>query len=471
MSAGGQRLVSAVDEAAAAEGIAAGMTLADARALHPDLAVAEADFAADAAALARLAQGCGRYSPWTAPCGPDGIWLDITGCAHLQGGEEGLAAEVVERLAAHSITARAAIAGSAGAAWALARHGRAPVTVVQGAGERAALAALPVAALRLAPEMVTGLMRLGLRQIGDLYPLSRPALVLRFGSGLATRLDQALGLEDEPLSPLPPPPQHWTRRRFAEPIVAPEAIAAAAQGLIEALCRRLAAEALGVRRLVLTLYRVDGTPVPAEIGTARPSRAPRHLLRILAERLGTVDPGLGIEDMVLAAPVTEPLEAAQLALDRGDLAAGEDAGDGLAALLDRLAARLGETAVSRPLLRESHWPERSVRLIAPLDPAAGAALVPGRKRPVRLLARPEPVEAVAPVPDDPPLLFRWRHVTHRVRHADGPERIIGEWWKYSNELRDYYRVEDEEGRQFWLYRAGRYRQDAPVSWFLHGLFA
>ncbi len=464
---GNQRLVSAVDGAAAAEGIAPGMPLADARALQPDLAVAAADPAGDAAALVRLAQWCGRYSPWTAPDAPDGIWLDATGCAHLHGGEAGLAAEAVERLARSGITCRAAIADSAGAAWGVARFGGARTAIIaEGGAFEAALASLPVAALRLAPETAAMLARLGLRRIGDLYPLPRPALVLRFGAGLAIRLDQALGRCAEPLSPLPPPPLRWARRRLAEPIATAEALRAATAGLLETLCRHLAAAGEGARRLDLTLYRVDGTPQAASVGTARPSHEPRHLLRLIEERLGAVDPGLGIEDMVLAAAVAEKQPAAQLALDRVTAGAGDD----LAALVDRLAARLGEAAVRRPLLRESHWPERAVRFVPPLDPAAGAAAV-DRWRPVRLLARPEPVEAVAPVPDDPPLLFRWRRLVHRVRHAEGPERVAGEWWRGGDALRDYYRVEDEDGRRFWLYRAGLHRPATPARWYLHGVFA
>jgi protein ImuB len=468
-SVGNQRLVSAVDAAAAGEGIVPGMPLADARALRPDLEAAEADPAGDAAALHRLAAWCGRYSPWTAPALPDGVWLDVTGCAHLHGGEDGLMAEAMARLARLGIAARAAIADTAGAAWAVARFGAAPAAAVAPDAQRAALAGLPVAALRLSPETEETLMRLGLRRIGDLYPLPRPSLVLRFGTGLALRLDQALGRAAEPLSPLPPPPLRWTRRRFAEPIAAPEDIRAAAASLLDALCRRLEADGEGARRLELTLYRVDGTPQVAHVGTARPSRDPCHLLRLFEERLGALDPGLGIEDMVLAATLAETQAPAQLALD----GRAQGGGDDLAALVDRLAARLGADAVSRPLLVESHWPERAVRLVPPLDPARGAA-PPGARRPVRFLRHPEPVEAVAPVPDDPPLMFRWRKVMHRVRRADGPERIAGEWWRpcvRADELRDYYRVEDQDGRRFWLYRAGLHHADRPARWFLHGVFA
>jgi len=267
------------------------------------------------------------------------------------------------------------------------------------------------------------------------------------------------------------------RRRFAEPIITPEALGAATAALLEALCRQLTATGQGARRLDLALYRVDGTPVAVSVGTARPSREPRHLLRLLEERFATVDPGLGIEDMVLAAAVAEPQPAAQLALHphpnpnpppwEGMGGSDGDKSD-LAALVDRLVARLGEGAVGRPVLRESHWPERAVRFAPPLDPARSARS--DRVRPVRLLPQPEPVEAVAPVPDDPPLLFRWRRVMHRVRRADGPERILGEWWRNNKELRDYYRIEDEEGRRFWLYRAGLYRPDARARWFLHGVF-
>jgi protein ImuB len=462
---GAQRLISAVDAAAARDGLAPGMTLADARALSPGLAVAEADFAGDAAALGRLAAWCGRYSPWTAPCPPDGIWLDVTGCAHLHGGEDGLMAEVVERLAKLGIAAHAAIADTAGAAWAVARSGGARTEAVGAGGIKARLAALPVAALRLAPETAETLARLGLRRIGDLYPLPRPSLVLRFGQALAARLDQALGALPEPLSPLPPPPLRWARRRFAEPIATAEDIRAATAALLDPLCRSLAAEGHGARRLELTLYRVDGTPAAARIGTARPSREPRHLLRLLEERLGDIDPGLGIEDMVLAATLAETQGPAQLSFERA-----AESNDDLAALVDRLAARLGDKAVSRPLLAESHWPERAVRFVPPLDRAVGAK--PRQApRPVRFLRQPEPVEAVAPVPDDPPLMFRWRRIMHRVRRADGPERIAGEWWRGSGELRDYYRVEDQDGRRFWLYRAGLYCADAPARWYLHGVFA
>lgn len=444
------------------------MALADARALCPDLAVAEADFAGDAAALARLARWCNRFSPWTAPCGADGVVLDITGCAHLFGDEAGLAAQSLARLKRRGIECRAAIADSLGAAWAVSRFaGGGAVAVVPPGGARMALADLPVAALRLEPETAALLARLGLRRIGDLYAVPRAALAARCGDSVALRLDEALGLAPEPLSPLPPETLLWSRRSFAEPSASPDAIAAATRELLAHLCRRLTEEGVGARKLALALYRVDGRIEEAAIGTALPSRDPSHLWRLLEERLPELDPGLGVEDMVLTASVAEKLGPAQLGF-----AGGKGGGEAdLAALIDRLANRLGSRAVARPVPRASHVPERAVRFVPVLDASlAAVAWDTAKPRPVRLLPRPEPIEAVAPVPDDPPLLFRWRRLSHRVRRADGPERIAGEWWREIAEPRDYYRVEDEDGGRFWLYRAGLYRPHAAPRWFLHGVF-
>jgi len=476
MTVGNQRLVTAVAPDAAALGILPGMPLTDARALYPGLAVAAADPAGDAAALAQLARWCDRFSPWTAPHGADGLWLDVTGCAHFQGGEENLAHEVVERLSRRGIACRAAIADTAGAAWAMARSHARAIAILPSGEARAALAELPVMALRLDPVTVAALERLGLRRIGALYALPRAALAARFGERVALRLDQALGAVAEPLSPVPPPPSRWSRRRFAEPIGTAEDLAAATRLLLETLCRHLGEEGLGARRLVLTLYRVDGTQEQTAIGTARPSRDPRHLLRLFEERLTLLDLGLGVEDMRLAAPVVEKLAATQLALRQTRPLAGKIPDEAtLAELVDRLANRLGLDAVHGLAPQDSHVPERAVRLAPVFSPPGDAQSWQGKPpRPLRLLPRPEPIEAVAPVPDDPPVLFRWRRLAHRLRRADGPERIAGEWWRRGGdgfELRDYYRVEDEAGRRFWLYRAGLYRPTAPPRWFLHGIFA
>lgn len=459
-----------MNEAAVAEGLSPGIGLADACAFAPTLSIAEADFIADAAALAKLAQWCDRFGPWTAPCGVDGILLDVTGCAQLFGDEAGLAAQAVERLARRGIACRAAIADTIGAAWAVSRFGAAAAIVVPNGAARRVLANLPVVALRLDSDTASQLARLGLRRIGELYAIPRAALAARCGTAVVQRLDQALGLAAEPLSPLRPEPLCWSRRSFTEPIAAPEAIAAATRDLLNRLAHRLAEEGLGARRLVLAFYRIDGRIERATIGTAFPSRDPHHLWRLFEERLPQIDPGLGIEDMMLTAATAEKLVPTQLGLCGEEIAAGHAAD--LAALIDRLANRLGARALARPVLYESHIPERAVRFVAPLaEEHAVASRCSDTHRPIRLLPRPEPIEAMAPIPDDPPLLFRWRRRAHRVRCADGPERIAAEWWRRDEETRDYYRVEDEEGCRFWLYRAGLYRPDAAPHWFLHGFFA
>ena len=469
--------MTAVSAAAALEGIAPGMGLADARALDPALLVEEADFIADAAALAKLAAWCDRFSPWVTLYGADGILLDVTGCAHLFGDEAELVCQTVARLARHGIEARAAVADTLGAAWALSRFSSGAALTVPSGGARQALADLPVAALRLEPEIVALLERLGLARVGELYPLPRAALAARCGESIALRLDQALGLAAEPLSPLPPQPLLWSRRSCPEPIATAEAIAAALRDLLQHLTRRLGEDGLGARRLSLAAYCIDNRIERIAIGTAFPSRDTRHLSRLFEEKLEHIDPGLGIEDLVLTAESVERLAAAQLGLDG---AAARDDGADLAALIDRLVNRLGMRALARPVRRESHIPERAVRFVAPLaEPQTPARWNALQQRPIRLLPRPEPIEAMAPIPDDPPRLFRWRQRAHRVRHADGPERIAPEWWRQDGktgsgasepESRDYYRVEDEAGQRFWLYRAGLYRPDIAPRWFLHGFF-
>jgi protein ImuB len=501
VAAGGRRLLAAVNPAAAAAGLAPGMPLADALSFLPGLATAEADPVRDAAALTRLAEWCGRYSPWTAPDhqpgGTDGIKIEITGCAHLWGGETALAADLARRLARQDIAHRIAIAGTLGAAWALARFaasdGRPALTPT--GEEQAALAPLPVEALRLDPVTVQGLRRVGLQRIGELYPMPRDALARRFGKSVACRLDQALDALPEPLSPLGETPTRRVRLSFAEPIADPADLARAAERLAEDLTFWLAREGVGARRLDLAFHRVDGRVEHIRLGTARPSRDPRHLAELMLGRLDTIDPGLGVEDMILAAYAVEPLTAEQIAIAGG--LAGET--DGIAPLLDRLGARLGMNALGRLEARESHIPERASVMVAigeakdverplrrpepppqPSPASGGGSSQSGRvgakpPRPVRLFDPPEPVEAWFVVPDDPPFRFAWRHRTHAVSRADGPERIAEEWWTEgasgsADAIRDYYRVEDEEGRRFWLFRAGLAGSGSP-RWFLHGVFA
>lgn len=468
-------LLVAVDAAAAAGGLFPGQALADARALLPGLAVLPADPAGEAATLGRLADWCDRYTPLVGIEAEDGgagagLWLDVTGCTHLLGGEAELLGDLVARLGRLGHAARAGLADTPGAAWAAARF-LPERSVLPPGGARAALAPLPVAALRLPPAATAGLERLGLRRVADLLPLPRAALARRFGSVVGARLDQALGALPEPISPRRPAPPFAERLAFAEPIGEAASLAASLARLLERLCRRLDAAQQGARRLALTLYRVDGSRQDLAIGTSRPSRDPAALGRLFAEALGRVDPGFGIELMALAATRAEPLTALQIALARAPAQAAVTAADadGQAALIDRLANRLGFAALGCPAPRHSHWPERAFALAAaPEEPAAWPATPP---RPLRLLPRPEPVEAEPVAPGRPPGWFARQGRRHRVAVAEGPERIAPEWWRdAAAAARDYYRLEDEQGGRFWLYREDP-RTGAEARWYLHGLFA
>ena len=334
------------------------MPLADALSFLPGLMTVPADPAADSAALTRLAEWCGRYSPWTAPDEDNGIKIEITGSAHLWGGEAALVADLARRLSRQGIVHRIAVAGTLGAAWALARHaaadGRPALPAPQ--DERAALAPLPVEALRLDPLTVQGLRRVGLRRIGELYPMPRDALARRFGDAVARRLDQIFGDLPEPLSPLSETPSRRVRLSFAEPIADPADLARAIERLVEDLTARLAREGVGARRLDLGFHRVDGRVEHIRIGTARPSRDARHLAKLFAAKLDTVDPGLGIEDMILAVFAVEKLPPEQTEFVSGH---SKTAAHDIAALLDRLGNRLGPDAITRIEPRASHIPERA----------------------------------------------------------------------------------------------------------------
>jgi protein ImuB len=295
--------------------------------------------------------------------------------------------------------------------------------------------------------------------------LPRGPLVRRFGALVTTRLDQAFGRVAEPIEPEFPPELIQARLTFVEPLLTAEAFATVIDRLTAAVCSDMARSSGGARRLDLLFERVDGTTQAIRIGTARASRDVRHLARLLKERIERVDPGMGVEAMRLVVPRIDPLVPVQLTTS------DKDEPD-IAPLIDRLTNRLGPERVYRVAPVDSDVPERSVRHVQETPVGAWPADLP---RPVRLLDPPQPVEAMALLPDHPPMAFTWRRVRHRVRRADGPERIAGEWWKRGGEtrsVRDYFRVEDEDGHRYWLFRRGDGENGVTgdMRWFLHGLF-
>jgi len=472
---GGTRRLAAVDDAAAALGLHVGQKAADAAALVPDLLTADHDPDGDRAALEILCDWCVRFSPAVAIDGLDGLFLDVEGVSHLWGGETLMLDDLLARLERWGAPARGAIADTPGAAWALARY-TPDRTIAPPGGQGPLLAPLPVAALRLDEAAQAQLPRLGLFQVGQLLALPRAQLARRFGLSAVMRLDQALGAAREALVFRRPATPWFDRLAFFEPISALSDLERVTGDICALLCARLEAEGRGARRFELVFHRLDGKAMPVAAGLSRPGRDAARIAKLLKPKLDTVDPGFGIEVVTLWAAEVEPLSTAQRNLNAD---ADADAGleEGLAPLVDRLVNRLGEDRVWRADPYPSHVPERSVVRRAPLDSGPEDAWDPDRPRPTRLLRRPEAIEVMAKLPDDPPVRFTWRGRSRRVRLAEGPERIGQEWWRKTfdevgpGKVRDYYRVEDETGERFWIFRAGLYGDGGKApKWWLHGLF-
>lgn len=469
---GRKRVITAADPAAQALGLRPGLAATQAHALVPGLIVYDAAPAMDAAALDDLGLwAIKRYAPIVMADPPDGLLIDASGSAHLFGGEEGLLADLVERLRGAGVRGRAAMAPTYGAAHALARYGgRTTLVVAQGNTGRA-IADLPLVALRLSGGLVVGLRQMGFDRIGEVEAQPRAPLTLRFGPELGRRLDQAHGRAPEPVIAVKPPELIRVERRFAEPIGAAETIARYVEKLTVALCAVLESRGLGARRLDLLCHRVDNRIEVVRIGTAKPVRDIERLTCLLTDRIETIEPGFGIELMALSAPVAEPLAYRAVASSLTDGAEPDVSG-----LIDTLANRVGAQRLYRLAAVESDVPERSVRKVAPLAAATGMRWPPDWPRPTRLLKPPEPIDTIALLPDHPPSHFTWRGVRRRIRCADGPERIHGEWGRRDAEMtavRDYFQVECDDGARFWLFRAGDGLdlETGSQRWFLHGLFA
>jgi len=462
----GRMVVAASSPAAQAENIHPGMALADARALLPGLRVFDEQADLGVKLLTALGHWCIRFSPGVALDLPDGLTLDVTGCAHLWGGEGPYLKEILQRLRGSGYQARGALTESSAASWALAHFGTTSPLVEPG-NLASVLYPLPVAALRLPAATLERLRTLGLYQVGQVAGLPRAALRRRFGQELLLRMDQVLGREEERLEWLIPPEAYQERLPCLEPIVTGTGIEIALRRLLEAICARLQREGKGLRKAVLKCYRVDHIVKEIGIGTTHPSHQVEHLFRLFEEKIPTLEPGLGIELFTLDASGVE--EAPPLQESLWNPPPGTDDRE-LAQLVDRLESKLGAGTVRRYLPAEHHWPERSFQPAASLRDQPSLPWPQNRPRPPRLLTPPRPIEVTAPVPDYPPMLFRYQNVLHKIRLADGPERVETEWWIEEGEHRDYYNVEDEQGKRYWLFRAGHYAGDKPATWFLHGFF-
>jgi protein ImuB len=476
--------IHALDDAAAKLGLDIGLPLANARAICPDLRVFDADEAADAEMLDNIADWCDRFTPLVALDSPHGLYLDITGCVHLFGGEAAMLRLVCGLLTAQGFVVSAAIASNPVCARTLNRHvhGR----IVRDGEEAEAVSPLPVAFLGADEAM--GLRRAGLKTIGDVAARARHEITARFGAAFTSRLEQALGQGDRPISPRKPMPDYIVEKRFAEPVTTDTVIAAALSRLAAMLVAAMAQQGKGARRLEAHFFRTDGAVRAITVDTGQPVTRGEMIDRLFRERLEALsdplDPGFGFDLIRLSASRSEIVVQQQRDLD-----AHAHDNDEVAALIDRIAARIGGKRIVVHLPQDTHIPERAVLALPAQQHLAAAmrAVWPERTegepplRPLRLFERPEEIKVIAQVPDGPPARFIWRRATHAVVRAEGPERIAMEWWRPqgSTLTRDYFRVEDENGLRFWLYRDGLYEREIEQeegravhpAWFMHGLFA
>jgi protein ImuB len=472
--------IAALDRVAAGVGLHRGMALTEARALWPNLEAAEANNEADTDFLRRGSDLCDMFTPLVALHGRDGFILDVTGCAHLFGGEEAMLQRARRRLAGLGLTTCAAMAGTPHSAWAFARYRRNTIALP---GEEEALArALPITALDQSAEATLALSRAGFLTLADLADRPSHLLTARFGTGLSDALRRVLGHEDIRITPLRPTPEIMAEKHFSEPLGLMDSLLGVLERLAVDIAGRLEERGAGGRAFEASFFRSDGAVRRVLIETAQGTRDPAVLMRLLKLRIeglvDPLDPGFGFDALRLAVHRSEPFDERQLTLE-GGAAHSEEAGE-IAALVDRLVVRFGRENIRRFVARDTHDPVRaggSLPYLSGHTTTAFPAPEPGQPpvRPLTLFEYPQLIEVLAEVPDSPPLRFRWRRVLHEVRLAEGPERIAPEWWRAGNNApatRDYYRVEDAKGHRFWIFREGLYEDsNARPRWFLHGLFA
>jgi protein ImuB len=468
MASHGRKVVSALNTVAATQGLHKGMAIADARALIPSLDVKDDLPNLNEKLLQRFAQWSIRFTPVVTIDPEDGLILEITGCSHLWGGDLPYLQEIIRKIKALGYQVRTAIANTIGAAWALAHYSKQSATIEQDLYAEQMMC-LPPASLRLEPSMIERLHKLGLKQIRDILHMPRPALKRRFGDAFMKRLNQVFGIEEEIIVPIIPVEIFEERLSSMEPIRTRKGIEVALQRLLETLCRRLTHEQKGLRKALFTCYREDGKTAGISINTNSPSHHTKHLFKLFENDISTISPGSGIEVFSLTASHVEDLPSAQEKI-------WEASGGGLkdqrvSELYDRLSANKEVIAIYRYLPAEHHLPEKSFKTADSLTEETAQTWKSDPPRPLYLLSPPEQIEVTAPIPDYPPMFFVYKDKRHKIVKADGPERIEQEWWIQRGRHRDYYAVEDEEGKRYWLFRSGHYDEEKTYKWFIHGFFS
>ncbi len=463
----GRMRINEVSASAKAKGIQAGMVVADAGIIFPDIKVFDDKPGLSEKLIKKLCLWCIRYTPIVTVDPPNGIILDISGCAHLWGSEEVYLKEITNKLKGLGYHIRAAMADTIGTAWAVCRYGKVK-SIIQPGEQVEALQSLPPAALRLETDILERLQKLGLYQISSFMNMQHSALRRRFGQKLLLRLDQALGNEDEFIEPLIPVEPYSERLPCLEPIYTRTGIEIALERLLEILCKRLQQEGKGLRVASFRGYRIDNKIEQININTNHPSNTISHLFKLFELKIATIEPAAGIELFILDASKVEDIHPSQETFwtANSSLESKE-----VSELLDRLESKLGSNIIHRYLPDEHHLPERSIKLSNSLKEKRTTTWPMHKLRPIQLLNEPQRIEVTAPIPDYPPMNFRYKGKLHKVVKSDACERIESEWWLGGGLHRDYYIVEDEEGKRYWLFRLGNYEANKNPSWFIHGFFA
>lgn len=459
-------IITALNAIAESQGLEPQMRIADAKAIVPHLKILDDRAGREEKLLNVIGQWCIRYTPLVALDLPDGLLFNCSGCAHLWGGEAEYINDVVTRLKNKGYTVRAAIADTIGAAWAMARFGQRN-TIIPPKQHKQAMMQLPPVALRLDSAVLDKLHKLGFRRVESFASIPRASLRRRFSDGLLMRLMQAFGEVEEYIKPIIVPEPYHERLPSLEPIRTRPGIEVALRQLLETLGQRLVSEGKGFRNAVLKTYRVDGKVQQIEIGTNQATCHVDHLFKLFELNIKEIEPDLGIELFVLEATKVDDLDAAQQAMWASKPGLQDN---GVLELLDRVAGKIGPQAIHRYLPQERYWPERSIKSTSNPKELPQTLWRTDLQRPIELLSRPEPIDVSAPIPDYPPMLFRYQNKVHHIKRADGPERIEREWWLDEGEHRDYYIVEDQNGNRYWVFRSGHYGAIQP-KWFLHGFFA